>query len=486
MDRSFPSLRRPLGVLSLLVPTLILLPLTLHAVEDPDVATLERTSKAFARVAKGAIPAVVFIKVEKKVSPGWRRNPRYSNDPFDMFAEEFFERFFRHRLPRRHDERYVEIGQGSGFIVSPKGYILTNHHVVGEGDRFQVILYDGRKFSATFIGSDPESDVAVIQIDGKDLPILPMGDSDRIDVGEWVIAIGNPFGLSHTITVGVVSAKGRSGMGINDYEDFIQTDAAINPGNSGGPLINIRGEAVGISTAIFSKSGGYMGIGFAIPINMARVIERQIVNAGGVTRGYLGVTIQELTNEIATSLGLDTNEGVLIVEVVPDSPADKAGLRRGDVVLTYGGKRVESPAHFRNMVALSEPNKPIEIVVFRDGKRIKKQVRPSPLEEPYEPTSRQIEMVEHLGFMVTDLTKTLADRLGYEAEGGVVVSEVYRGTLAHLNGLRPGMLIRELNRKPVPDTKTFFELLEEAISGHAILLLVQDGSFTKYVVLKLR
>ena len=336
---------------------------------EEDVKTLRSLSKAFTRVAQKALPAVVFIKVERGESAG--RGSSEFNNPFDLFGEEFFERFFGRRQPGRQPKQPWEMGQGSGFVVSKDGYILTNHHVVGEAERIIVGFSDGRELPAKTIGTDPKSDVAVIKIDGKNFPVLALGDSDALEVGEWVMALGNPFGLSHTITVGVVSAKGRSQVGIVDYEDFIQTNAAINPGNSGGPLINLNGEVVGINTAIFSRSGGYMGIGFAIPVNMAKSIERQLVSSGKVTRGYMGVRIQELTDDLAKSFGVEMTAGVLIAEVSKGAAAEKAGLKTGDVVISFDGKPVRAPGQFRNAVALVSPGTTIPIVVMRGKKRLK-------------------------------------------------------------------------------------------------------------------
>jgi serine protease Do len=306
------------------------------------------TSQSFKAVAKKAMPTVVFIKVEKKSQSGRAYGPLEFNNPFDLFNDEFFKRFFGHRSPHGQRPReYVQRGWGSGFIFSDEGYILTNHHVVGDADKIKVQLSDGREYDAKIVGSDPRSDVAIIKIEeAKDLPLLPLGDSDSLEVGEWVMAVGNPFGLSHTLTVGVVSAKGRTSVGITDYEDFIQTDAAINPGNSGGPLINLKGEAVGINSAIFSKSGGYMGIGFAIPINMVKEIKDQLITAGKVSRGYLGVAIQDITSELKETLDLTSAEGVLIADVSKDSPAEKASLRRGDVVVEFDGQKVLNVGRF--------------------------------------------------------------------------------------------------------------------------------------------
>jgi len=268
-------------------------------------------------------------------------------------------------MPRKFQQR----GQGSGFIISKDGYILINNHVVGDADLIKVKLSDGREFKAKVIGTDPQSDVAVIKIDATNLPVLRLGDSDKLEVGEWVIAIGNPFGLSQTVTVGVVSAKGRSRIGINDYEDFIQTDAAINPGNSGGPLVNIHGEAVGMNTAIFSRSGGYMGIGFAIPINMAKAIKDQLLKKGKVTRGWLGVVIQDIDEELAKSFGLEKTEGVLIAEVSEGSPAEKAGLKQGDIILRLNGKKVDDLGELRNKIALTAPGTKVKLEVLRENKR---------------------------------------------------------------------------------------------------------------------
>ena len=265
--RSVQKKKRILVLVSLFLSLLIVFALTNKGYASPtnEFATVQQTSKAFTNIAKKVIPAVFFIKVEQTVETGQVLTPFEFNNPFDLFNDDFFERFFGQRYPHmKRPRKYKQMGQGSGFIISEQGYILTNHHVVGNADKIVVRLKDEREFDAKVVGTDPKSDVAIIKIKGKNnLPVLPLGNSDDLEVGEWVMAVGNPFGLSHTMTVGVVSAKGRTSVGITDYEDFIQTDAAINPGNSGGPLVNMNSEAVGINSAIFSKSGGYMGIGFA-------------------------------------------------------------------------------------------------------------------------------------------------------------------------------------------------------------------------------
>ncbi|HHO76232.1 MAG TPA: DegQ family serine endoprotease [Deltaproteobacteria bacterium] len=453
--------------------------------QDNALENLKETGKAFAAVARDASPAVVFIRVEKEVgsSPAMRL-------PFD---DDFFRRFFGQPMPGQpmpgqpqapqKQKRMVQ-GQGSGFIITPDGYILTNNHVVGEADKILVKLLDGREFTAKIIGIDPPTDVAVIKIDAKDLPILPLGDSDKLDVGEWVLALGNPFGLSHTLTAGIVSALGRSSIGISDYEDFIQTDAAINPGNSGGPLINLEGQAVGINTAIFSRSGGYMGIGFAIPVNMARNIYSQLIEHGNVTRGYLGVTIQELNDELAKSFGLKDTGGVLISQVMPDAPAEKAGLKQGDVVIRFNGEPVDSVAPFRNKVALTKPGTKVEITVLRDNKEKTFSVKIEKLTSEVNTAMSEPESIEKLGIGVTTLTKDLAQQHGYEGETGVVVTSVSPDSAAARSGIRPGILIKEVNRKQIKNVKDF----EKAVSENGdkpILFLVKDERGTHYTAIRL-
>jgi len=382
----------------------------------------------------------------------------------------------------------VQRGWGSGFIFSDEGYILTNHHVVGDADKINVQLSDGREYDAKIVGSDPRSDVAIIKIEeAKDLPVLPLGDSDSLEVGEWVMAVGNPFDLSHTLTVGIVSAKGRTSVGITDYEDFIQTDAAINPGNSGGPLINLKGEAVGINSAIFSKSGGYMGIGFAIPINMVKEIKDQLITAGKVSRGYLGVAIQDITSELKETLDLKSAEGVLIADVSKDSPAEKAGLRRGDVVVEFDGQKVLNVGQFRNMVSLTPPGAEAKIVVIRDGKTTNLLVELGSLEEGAQAGSvPKKELMDKLGFSVQDVTEDLAQQFGYSKKEGVLISQVQPGSLAYLAGLRAGMIVLEVNRSSVNNSEEFYRALTESTKTEKALLLVKDNQYSKYVVLPLK
>ena len=445
-----------------------------------DITILHKVSKAFSEIANEAIPAVVFIKVEKKV--------KVEASPFDFFEEDpFFKHFFGPFFPfPRFPREYKQKGLGSGFIISHNGYILTNNHVVAGADKIIVRLHDGREFKAKIVGTDPNTDIALIKIDADNLPVLPLGDSDKLKVGELVMAIGNPFGLSYTVTVGVVSAKGRSNVGITDYEDFIQTDAAINPGNSGGPLINMDGKAVGVNTAIFTKSGGYMGIGFAIPINMVKAIEKQLIEKGKVTRGYLGVMIQEMTPDLREQFGLKKNEGVLISDVIEGSPAQKAGLKRGDVVIEFNGKKVTDVSEFRNMVALTPPGTKVKIVVIRNGKRKEFEVVLGDLNKATLTLSSRAKILKKLGFNIHNLTPDLREQFGYTNEKGVVITEVAPGSPADQAGLRPGMLIIEVNRIPVKNTREFFKALKKSKKTGKVLLLVYDGEYTRYVLLSLR
>jgi serine protease Do len=351
---------------------------------------LSGAGEAFVEVTKATKPAVVNISTTKVIR--FREAPLnpFFNDPFfrRFFGPDFFREFGG---PRERREQSL----GSGVIVSHDGYIVTNNHVVEGASEIKVLVGDNREFTGKVVATDPRTDVAVVKISGRDLPLVPWGDSDRLQVGEWVLAIGNPFGLNQTVTAGIISATGRANVGIADYEDFIQTDAAINPGNSGGALVNVRGELIGINTAIFSRSGGYMGIGFAIPSNMARQVMEALVKQGKVTRGWLGVHMQPLTPELAKKFGLKEPQGLLVGDVSEGSPAAAAGIKRGDVILEFAGKKVEDPVHLRNEVAATEPGKRVPVKIWRNNKELILQVeigelpkevamRSAPREEPIE------------------------------------------------------------------------------------------------------
>lgn len=481
---------RVVPVLAMLVFLFTSMSATLVAADDnSDIQLLARTAKAFASVVKKAEPAVVHVAVEKSVKGGGN----IPGNPFDFFNDPFFERFFgpqfRHpRMdPRKKPRQFKQRAAGSGFIISPDGYILTNNHVVEKADKITVRLNDKREFTARVIGTDPQSDVALIKIDGNNLPVLPLGDSDKIEVGEWVIAIGSPFELNQTVTVGVVSAKGRNRMGINDYENFIQTDAAINPGNSGGPLLNIYGQAIGINTAIFSRSGGYMGIGFAIPINMAKTIEQQLRKYGKVTRGWLGVVIQDLDEDLAKSFGLDRAQGALVSEVSDNSPAAKAGLRQGDVLVAYNGTPLTNVADLRNKVAMTAPGTRVTMELVRDGH--KKKVEVTIGEQPSDFSTRvRIGSAESplaaMGLTLQDLTPELADQFGYKVNQGVLVAGVAPDSPAERVGMQAGQLIEEVNKQRVRNLRELKKALKRSKNPKEVLLRVRAGDFSQYVVLR--
>ncbi len=483
------------------LPLFLMLSLTwapLQAAEEGGIASLRQTSKAFASVAKQVSPSVVFISVESAARGGTVPSAQL---PFGSpFGDELFKRFFGDQFPAIPDQRPPQsaperrvMGQGSGFvfkvdkgIISDTSYILTNNHVVEGAEKIFVTFKDGREFEARITGTDPKSDVAVIEIKDSEHPALQMGDSARLEVGEWVVAVGNPFGLSHTLTVGVVSAKGRSGLGINDYEDFIQTDAAINPGNSGGPLLNLDGEVVGINTAIFSRSGGYMGVGFAIPVNLARNIAEQLIDNGEVIRGYLGVVIQNMTPELADSFGIEVQKGVLIAQVSEGSPAEKAGLKVGDLVLRYQDKKVMEVAEFRNRVALTPPGSRATLTVLRNGKRLRLQVTMGDLKEGVTVAAAASATADALGLTVQTVTSDIARQYDIKVGQGVVVTSVNPGSAAAMSGIRAGTVILQVNRVAVNSSADFKRAINKGDKEKRVLLLVSDRGMPRYVVLSWR
>ncbi len=472
-------------VIASFIVSLVLLtgnPAPLLAQDDDDIALLDRSAKAFAAVVKKAGPAVVHVAVEKSVSS----QRGQGQHPFEFFNDPFFERFFgpQFRQPRQQPRQHRRQGAGSGFIIASDGFILTNNHVVEGADKITVRLSDKREFQGKIIGTDPQSDVAIIKIDGNNLPVLPLGNSDQLEVGEWVIAIGSPFELNQTVTVGVVSAKGRNRMGINDYENFIQTDAAINPGNSGGPLLNIHGEAVGMNTAIFSRSGGYMGIGFAIPINMAKGIKEQLLTAGKVTRGWLGVSIQDVNEDLAKSFGLDKAKGILIAEVMNDSPAAKGGLLPGDVLIAMDNLPLADVADLRNKIAMTPPKTKIILDIVREGK--KKKISLNIGEKPDTPqVSRTTDSpLDKMGLSLQDLTSELADQFGYSKSQGVLIADVTPDSPAGRVGLQAGQLIEEVNKVRVHNINELKKALKKAKNPNQVLLRIRSGDFSQYVVLR--
>jgi serine protease Do len=458
--------------------------------DDSGIASLKQTGKAFASVARKVSPSVVFIQADSvsKVSEGLRSSPFNDELLRRFFGDQLFMLPDGHRKPSQRRSR----SQGSGFIFSldkglfaNKAYVLTNNHVVEGADSIKVTLMDGREVEARIRGADPKSDIAVLEMDLSDVPALSLGDSSKLEVGEWVVAIGNPFGLNHTLTVGVVSAMGRSGLGINDYEDFIQTDAAINPGNSGGPLVNLDGEVVGINTAIFSQSGGYMGVGFAIPVNMVRGIADQLLQDGSVKRGYLGVVIQSLTPELAQSFGSSINKGILVAQVADDSPASRAGLRQGDVIIAYQGQEVTETPDFRNRVSFTTPGEKASLTLVRNGRQMQLDVQIGQLdEEPAKLAQGNAVESTELGFSVQNISPTLAEQFNVDPSTGVVVTAVQAGSLADMAGISVGSVILEVNRQQVSSVDDFQARVGDSRKSGKVLLLVSRDGMSRFVVLK--
>ncbi|TKS60184.1 MAG: hypothetical protein EWM72_01568 [Nitrospira sp.] len=441
--------------------------------------------QTFVEIAKAVKPAVVNIYATKSGrTDGSHATP--FDDPFfrKFFGDEFFKRF--DQQPKERKER----GLGSGVIVDSNGLIITNNHVVGKADDIRVTLSDKREFKAKLIGTDPKTDIAVVRIDATGLPTVAWADSDKLEVGEFVLAVGNPFGLTQTVTLGIVSALGRA-AGIAEYEDFIQTDAAINPGNSGGPLVNVRGELVGINTAIFSQSGGNMGIGFAVPSNMAQSIMGQLVQTGKVVRGWLGVSIQELTPELASQFGVGDTKGVLVSDVMDDSPAKKAGFERADVIVEYDGKSMDSPTHLRNAVAQTPVGKKVSVKIIRDKKP--KTIDLTIVEQPKsmmqsgeEDTGESATAIGVLSNLeVRELNDELASRYGLKpSERGVIVVRVKPGSTAEELGVREGDIVVEVNRQAVTSIKAYERIAGKLPKDQAVLLLLKRQGRTIYLTLR--
>lgn len=434
---------------------------------------------SFAELAKKINPSVVNISTTKIFkSRGFHHPFMGENDPFRFFfGDDFFKKFFGGQMPREFKQRSL----GSGFIIDPDGYILTNNHVVAKADKIVVKLESGKECKAKIIGTDPKTDVALIKIKvDKPLKAVTLGDSDRIKVGDWVIAIGNPFGLSHTVTAGIISAKGRV-IGSGPYDDFLQTDASINPGNSGGPLIAMDGTVIGINTAIIASG---QGIGFAIPINMAKRIIPQLKETGHVVRGWLGVYIQDITPELAKKFGLkDGQKGVLVSKVFDKSPAQKAGIRQGDVIVKFDGKRVHSSHELAILVSQTKVGKKTDVEIVRDGKTLTQTVRIGTRKEEKVAEAESSRAPEELGFEVQELTPELAKHLGLKVKEGILVVDIDRSGPAYEAGLRQNDVIVEVNRKKVATLDGFKKALSEKSEG-GYLFLVRRGEGALYIVVQ--
>jgi serine protease Do len=440
-------------------------------------------SSSFSDIVKVISPVVANISTKKTVS---NKNTSPFSRFFDVPFQDLLEPFDR---PRKWEEQSL----GSGVVVSSDGIIITNYHVVEKADEIKVTLYDQQNYTGEIIGKDPKTDLAIIKISAKNLPAINWGDSDGLQVGEFVLAFGNPYSLGHTVTMGIVSALGRANVGIADYEDFIQTDAAINPGNSGGPLVNIKGELIGINTAIFSRTGGYQGIGFAVPSNMAKSVMTQLIKDGKVTRGWLGVTIQNLTPELAKEFGLKKSAGALVTEIFKGSPAEKAKLKRGDVILELNDKHINNVESLRNVVSQSKVGGTIKLKVLRDGKTINISVLIA--EFPQEvvqaiPGVHDENAAENdsalAGFNAMELTREIAKQLGLsKSEKGVVIVKVDSFSPAEDAGLKKGDVIQEINKKRIQKLEDFNKIVNNLRGGDTALLFINRNGNKFYITLKL-
>jgi serine protease Do len=455
--------------------------LAVTVAHDTNPVLLGSLANGFGSVLKPALPAVVNIHSSKVVKQKGGENSPFGNDPF--FRQFFGDQFGQQQQP--HPER--EQSLGSGVIVTSDGTIVTNNHVIDGATDIKVYMKDNREFQAKLIGTDPKSDVAILKINATDLPTLPLGDSSKMQVGDIVLAIGEPFGLQSTATMGIVSATGRGGLGIENYENFIQTDASINPGNSGGALIDLHGSLIGINTAILSGSGGNQGVGFAIPINDVRNVMDQIVQHGKVIRGYLGVHIQDVSPELAQQFGLHQGGGVLIGDVSSDAPAAKAGIKKGDVVLAVNGQMVDAANQLQIQISQMPPGTAVKLKIWRDGKAQDLTVDLGELPETAEKAGPDQTSTGGLeGVEVQELTSDLSQQLNLPSgTHGVVITSVDPSSAAAAAGLDRGMVIQEVNHKPVNNLQQYKQALAGA-ANQPVLLLVNEGGVTRYTVVEPR
>jgi len=442
-----------------------------------------RDLTSLSELVKRLKPSVVNISttnvVKRSAMPfGQPFQSPFGGGPDDPF-EEFFKRFFGD-VP---EGEFRQRGLGSGFIISEDGYIITNNHVVEKANDIDVILEDGEKYKAKVIGKDPKTDLALLKIDPKRrLPAVGFGNSDLLEIGDWVVAIGNPFGLGHTVTAGIVSAKGRS-LGLGAYDDFIQTDAAINPGNSGGPLFNLDGQVVGVNTAIIA---GGQGIGFAIPSSMAKNVIEQLKDSGKVVRGWLGVLVQQITPEIAESMNFKEPKGALVADVTPGGPAEKAGIKRGDVIVEFNGSRINDMADLPKIVAATPPGTQSEVKYIRNGDEKNVEIKVGELPEEIAKASAVggEEVQRDLGLILKEITPLIQRRLNIEETEGVIVTNVEPGSIAWDAGLRRGDIILEINKKQIKNLEQYRKAIDSIKNGDNALLLVKRDKNTVYVALK--
>jgi len=441
-------------------------------VSEQSIDILTKTGQAMAEIAEAVKPAIVNISTTRTVKIQGR--DQFLDDPF-------FKRFFGDQFKMPKERKTA--GLGSGVIVSSDGYILTNYHVIKDADEIKVLLSDKRDFKGKVVGTDPKTEIAVIKIEAINLPTIAWGDSNKLKVGEIVLAIGNPYGLNQTVTMGIVSAVGRANVGIAEYEDFIQTDAAINPGNSGGAMVNVKGELVGINTAIFSTSGGYQGIGLAIPSDMAKDVMDSLIAKGKVVRGWLGVSVQSITPELAKQFNLKEEKGALVGDIVEESPAEKAGIQRGDIITAYEGKKIDEPYQLRNMVANTSPGKEVELTIVRETTT--KTIKVTISEQPAEVQKLSKGEYDNLlrGVTVQNLTPEIYKQLNLPKKlKGVVVSEIDEESPAAMV-LTQGDIIQEINRKKITSTRDYENIVAKIKPEEDILLLVFRNGSSIYITL---
>jgi len=439
-------------------------------------AAFEKGLPSLSGLVKETKPSVVNISTTTLVR-GMDTSNRFGNFR-EFFGDEFFDKFFGDAPTRDHKQRSL----GSGFIIDKEGYILTNNHVVEKASSIRVKLSDDKEYDAKVVGKDAKTDIALIRINPKNsLPAARLGDSDNLDVGDWVVAVGNPYGLDHTVTVGIVSAKGRI-IGQGPYDDFIQTDASINPGNSGGPLFNLRGEVVGINSAIIS---GGQGIGFAVPVNIAKSLLVQLKSKGKVVRGWLGVVIQKVTPELAKSFDLKESEGALVSDVIDNSPASKADIRRGDVIVSFDGKPIKDMEVLPRTVAATEVGKKVAVGLVRDGKRMDINIAVAEVaEEEREVQGSAPEVEKYFGLVVQNITPEIARHLDLKDRRGVIVTDIHQGSPGEDADIRAGDIVKEINRKPVTNVAEFREVLAKAKPRDGVVMLVKRDNVSFYAVVR--
>lgn len=457
----------------LLVTLTLLAPLTLPAAET---TALAQPIYDFRQVGKVGIPAVVSIQVK---GTGQSSD---EEDTSELFKDDFWQRFFG--LPKQDPSDEIVSGQASGFLISPDGEILTNSHVVNHMTKITVILNNGKEYPAKVIGLDTNTDIALIKIDAQGLPYLKLGNSDDLEVGQWVAAIGNPLGLQASLTKGVVSAKGRNNLDLTRIEDYIQTDAPINKGNSGGPLLDMEGRVIGMNTAIVTNmaNGGYMGIGFAIPSNLLQSVIADLKKDGSFKRGYIGVTLQQIDDDLASAFRMDSSEGAIVAEVAKNSPAEKSGLQRGDIITKYNNNRVANIAGFRNAISLMKPGSQVNLAVLRDGKPLQVNV-----EVAIFPGQDHKESVKEtkLGIEVENLSPEVAQKLGYADTTGVLISKVDPKSPLAWAGIKKGTVVMEVNKQKVSSVDEFNKAVQQTAEDRPVLLLIRQGGMTRYISIKM-